>query len=346
MKYMNSGEILPKELTDEIRKYIANEFFLSEKSIRRIVLNKKKEMENKMENLKTTLKEWELQGELKQISDTSWQVADCYVVKEYHDISMLKRNTEMFKVLYNVGIPVPKVVQTVDGKDFFETEGKGFLVTKKLKGAKIEDVQTLGDEWFYRFGKTIGDLHRGFNQCQEAINFWNNSLLGEMEGWVSDALEKYRPDFLDIMDAQNQIHRLSDVYPDLPKQLIHRDVHVGNFLFDGDQFTGYIDFDLSQSNIRIFDLCYFLMGLVCKESGDKSYEQPWFISVKEVILGYDQVMSLTPIEKQSIPIVMMNIELLFCAYFLRQEDERLSRDAMDLFYFVKRNEERIKSLLI
>lgn len=324
---------------------IANEFFLSEKSIRRIVLEKKREMERKMDKLLETLKEWQLEGELKQINDTSWRVADNYVIKEYHDVSMLKRNTEMFKVLLNVGLPVPEVVQTVEGKDFFETEGKGFLVTKKLKGAKIEEVQSLGDEWFYRFGKTIGELHRGFNQCQDTMCYWNNSLLEEMKGWVSDNLEKYRPDFLDLMDAQDQINCLSDVYNDLAKQLIHRDVHVGNFLFDGDAFTGYVDFDLSQSNIRIFDLCYFLMGLICKESGGMNYDQRWFTLVKEVTLGYDQVMSLTPVEKQSMPIVMMNIELLFCAYFLGQEDERLSRDAGELFYFVKGNEERIKSEL-
>ena len=34
----------------------------------------------------------------------------------------------------------------------------------------------------------------------------------------------------------------------LPVQLIHRDVHFGNFLFDEGKFSGYIDFDLSQRN--------------------------------------------------------------------------------------------------
>ena len=142
MKYINSSNVLPKGLIDEIRKYIdgayiyipvkeehkfvrlksdrqkgfevrnrriyndylygktyqviANEFFLSEKSIRRIVLEKKREMEIIMEKLLEILKEWQLQGELKQINDTSWRVADRYVIKEYHDISMLKRNTEVF----------------------------------------------------------------------------------------------------------------------------------------------------------------------------------------------------------------------------------------------------------
>ena len=29
------------------------------------------------------------------------------------------------------------------------------------------------------------------------------------------------------------------------------------FLFYNNKFSGYIDFDLSQINIRIFDICYF-----------------------------------------------------------------------------------------
>ena len=52
-----------------------------------------------MDKLLETLKEWQLDGELKQLNVTSWRVADNYVIKEYHDVSMLKRNTEMFKVL-------------------------------------------------------------------------------------------------------------------------------------------------------------------------------------------------------------------------------------------------------
>ena len=42
-------------------------------------------------------------------------------------------------------------------------------------------------------------------------------------------------------------------------------MHFGNFLFQEGSFSGYIDFDLSQKNIRIFDLCYFLAGLLAEE---------------------------------------------------------------------------------
>lgn len=66
---------------------------------------------------------------------------------------------------------------------------------------------------------------------------------------------------------------------------------------------------------------YNLLGLICKESGGKKYDQRWFTLVKEVTLGYHQVMSLIPLEKQSNPIVMMNIEL---SLLLREMKKKLS----------------------
>ena len=52
-------------------------------------------------------------------------------------------------------------------------------------------------------------------------------------------------------DFTGTCNQLEKIYEGLPKQLIHRDVHSGNFLFENNEFSGYIDFDLSQKNIRI-----------------------------------------------------------------------------------------------
>ena len=80
-----------------------------------------------------------------------------------------------------------------------------------------------------------------------------------------------------------------------------RDVHFGNFLFEGEQFCGYIDFDLSQRNIRIFDLCYFLLGLLCEEETLKVTKEKWFQVLKQVFRGYMEVNELFPQELQAVP---------------------------------------------
>ena len=143
-----------------------------------------------------------------------------------------------------------------------------------------------------------------------------------------------------------RIFRLMDVYSDLPKRLIHRDVHLGNFLFEGSNFTGYIDFDLSQKNIRIFDICYFLLGLLCRESGSQIEDTQWFEHVKSVVNGYHQIIPLADVEKASIVTVMKNIELLFVAYFLSEKDEVLARDAGKIFKFICDHEAMISKMVM
>lgn len=79
-----------------------------------------------------------------------------------------------------------------------------------------------------------------------------------------------------------------DFLPTELLDLIHRDVHFGNFLFDQGIFSGYTDFDLSQRNIRIYDIAYFLLGLLADKEYTKLSEQNWLIIVHETIRGYEE----------------------------------------------------------
>ncbi|OOM81514.1 homoserine kinase [Clostridium puniceum] len=83
-----------------------------------------------------------------------------------------------------------------------------------------------------------------------------------MSGWISDTLEANDYKYLKNIDFEKNLDKLNRCYNKLQRQLIHRDLHLGNFLFNNCEFSGYIDFDLSQKNIRIFDICYFLLRLL------------------------------------------------------------------------------------
>lgn len=128
----------------------------------------------------------------------------------------------------------------------------------------------------------------------------------------------------------------------MPVQLIHRDVHFGNFLFSDGEFSGYIDFDLSQRNIRIFDICYFLLGLLSEEKKLDITEEEWFAWVGDVFDGYEEKLELLEAEKEAVPCVMECIELLFAAYFESIKDVKCAEDAYKIFEFVRQREERIR----
>ena len=49
--------------------------------------------------------------------------------------------------------------------------------------------------------------------------------------------------------------RFRELYAELPKQIIHRDPNPSNIITNADKW-GFIDFDLSECSVRIYDPCY------------------------------------------------------------------------------------------
>ncbi|MCR5738176.1 MAG: phosphotransferase [Eubacterium sp.] len=324
---------------------IAEMYHLSEKSIRRIVLEERKKSEMEKIRVNEILRNYGIEGETKQIYTSAWDIDGEYVLKKYEDKNELINNIKMLKALGKEQVPVPQIRKTVDEKDYVEGKNQYWLLTTKLKGSNIVNMSRCNDEWFVQMGKILGELHQAFGRCENEIEYWNNSLLGEMESWVRDNLKKKKLDYLEQKDVDEAIEELRKNDGELPRNLIHRDVHLGNFLFCQGEFSGYIDFDLCQKNIRIFDLCYFLLGLLLEDEENYISEDRWFEVLQYVVKGYNSVMKLSEAEKESIPVVMKNIELLFVAYFIGEEDEVAARESAKLFYFVKENQEKIKKNL-
>lgn len=291
------------------------------------------------EEIIEVLKEWGIDGIPVSIHPRAWDVDHSYILKVYEEPEALERNVISMRTLLGAGVPVPEIIALPNGKDCVEKDDGYYMLTTKLQGRAVKRSE-YNDSWFFSFGTILAKLHIAFLKCENTLHYWDNSLLEEMNGWVKKNIAKYNIDDLNENDVQAAVEELASFYEDLPRQLIHRDVHLGNFLFENGEFTGYIDFDLSQKNIRIFDLCYFLLGLLLEENGFKE-EDRWYEIIRQVVSGYDTVSPLNVTEKRAFASVMKNIELLFAAYFIGIGEAELARNAVDLFYFVKRNERKI-----
>lgn len=300
-------------------------------------MNKVKELTK--EEIKEVLKEWSIEAIPVSIHPRAWDINQSYILKVYDEPEVLERNVISMRTLLAAGIPVPELISLPDGKDYVEKDGGYYMLMTKLHGHAVKPYECM-DNWFFHFGTILAELHIAFLKCENNLYSWDNSLLEEMNGWVKKNIAKYNIDYLNKNDVQAAVEELASFYEDLPRQLIHRDVHLGNFLFENGEFTGYIDFDLSQKNIRIFDLCYFLLGLLLEENGFKEDDR-WYEIIRQVVSGYDRVSPLAITEKRAFASVMKNIELLFAAYFIDIGEAELARNAVDLFNFVKRNERKI-----
>lgn len=333
--------IYTRSLEGVSNKKLSNMYHLSESSIRRIIINQRKRYKKMEKRIKDISAQWNMQGEkVKQIYDTAWQVGEDYILKVYDDLTSLERNVKVVTILDHMGIPVGKTVPTVDHSSFAKDGEKYYILSKKLQGNNIVSMKGK-PHLAIEMGKIIANLHLAFKECETQDEFWNNSLLEEMKGWIGNSFMESGWKLISEEKFNEIVSRLEAVYDKLPIQLIHRDIHFGNFLFDEGNFIGYIDFDLSQRNIRIFDLCYFMLGLLSEEKKLDVTNKEWFEILKNVFSGYQMKLDLKKEEVEVVPSVMKSIELLFVAWFLGQNDIKCAENTMKIYQFVDDNEDEI-----
>lgn len=333
-----------KHLEGRTNGQLGNIYHLSEASIRRIVSKEKVRYQKMKEVIEQILSLWGMESkQLLQIYPSAWEINHNYVIKVYDDKKQLERNIKISEILSDCAIPVAKTVHTKTGEKYIEYKNNYFFMSKKLRGSNISDIKNETIAW--EMGCAIAQLHMAFVQCEREIEFWDNSLLKEMKGWIRENLSNNEWQILNEEEYSKTVDLLESVYEYLPKQLIHRDVHFGNFLFFEGNLSGYIDFDLSQRNIRIFDICYFLTGLLAEETENAFTQKEWIENVKSVIMGYDSIINLSEKEKSAIPCVMECIEILFVAYFIGMNDTKHAKDAYNVFRFIQNCEIDIKSAI-
>jgi Ser/Thr protein kinase RdoA (MazF antagonist) len=341
-----NSHIYTEYLTGFSINEIAVHYHLSEKTINRIITNKKKGAVIMKETIMELLKIWGIQSEIQQIYDTAWSVGNDYILKTNTELAGLERNIGTMKALHEYGIPVALPIPTKDGQDYIESNGVYYLLMNRLPGSHILDIyQEKYNEIACETGKAIAKLHNAFRACEEKTDFWDNNFEAEITGWVKDIMEANQYRYCTEEDFSESAKELQACYDKLPRQLIHRDMYYGNILFDNGVFSGYIDFDLSQKNVKIFDISYFLMGLLVDHVNQKEDVNKWYCIVSHFIKGYEEISELTTLEKDSICCFMENIELLFTAYFIREEDELLAENAAGIYYFVKQNNDTIKAAI-
>jgi hypothetical protein len=101
-----------------------------------------------------------------------------------------------------------------------------------------------------------------------------------------------------------------------PRQLIHRDMHTSNMIFKDGEFS-YLDFDMSQRNVRIFDIAYLGCSQLIDNYKDEVRLKQWREIFRGILQGYNQLLPLSEDELKAVPVLFVFIEVLFTAFFLK-----------------------------
>jgi Ser/Thr protein kinase RdoA (MazF antagonist) len=299
-----------------------------------------------MDHIATILANWGIDcHKAEQIYVSAWRIDDNYILKTGKDVDSIRRHIAITNCLRRFGIPVAEIVPTLEKDALLIADGNYYLLSKRLPGKHIENIYDQDYCLFARrSGEVIANLHRALQVVQQEIQCWDNNLLDEMQGWIKAFFDASGYSLISQQEFDASVYALEKMSNFLPKQLIHRDIHFGNLLFENGDVTGYIDFDLSQINYRIFDICYFALGLLIDGFAYEDKSAKWFQMLKNIIQGYESISMMTCEEKQAAVSVMECIELLFTAYFFQNGNLALAENAANMFYWIRKNEKRIEAI--
>lgn len=255
-------------------------------------------------------------------NDNAYYVGDKYVIKFTANLGKLKKHIELSKSIENVGLFAATPVKTVNNEEYIRDGELYFYLTTRLEGSQMmsSDMYEGDFKSKARFvGEIIGQLHLALKDVEAAINEAN--LYDSVKNWAipkTKEILKLSDSFCN--DYCNTFGRLYDL---LPKQIIHRDPNPGNIICNQEKW-GFIDFELSEKNLRIFDACYAATAILSESFTQSDYDKlmKWIEIYKNIIYGYDIVVSLSDEERKAIPYVLLSNQLVCVAWFSEQDKYR------------------------
>ena len=289
---------------------------------------------------------WDLQNEkvadivfpeTGEISDTAKYVGEDLVIKYTGNLGNTKKAIEISKALESVGLSSPAIVPTKDGREYVENGELYFMLTKRVEGERIMASKLyLNDyETKARFiGEIVGQLDLALSKIDVIAD--DAELEKAVSEWAVPNLKGRLNIEEDSMDEIAQ--RFAVLYKDLPRQVVHRDPNPSNIILVKDKW-GFIDFELSERNARIFDPCYATTAILSETFEDnEEMLLKWTSVMKEIMYGYDSVVKMTESEKEAIPYMILANQFISTAFFADKDKyEELYKTNKKMTEWIARN---------
>lgn len=281
-------------------------------------------------------------------SNSAWSIGEKYIFKTGKNITGLKTHIAISRELEKFGMDSTTPIKTINGEDFIIEDDRYYILTNRIKGQFLspeerysQNRESIGE----KYGEAIGNLHNIFKRQDKNIEVNDSNLLKivldwalpktktTMEQWVCPLPNKFYEDY---------INNFSIIYNDLPRHIIHRDSNPSNIMFYGGEVSGFLEFEISERNVRIFDPCYCATGILSEASEIEGGFDKWPEILRGIIKGYDRVVNLTNSEKEAIPYVIYSIQMIFIAWLLDNEDyKNLALRNRDMLIWIWENRHRI-----
>jgi AraC-like DNA-binding protein/Ser/Thr protein kinase RdoA (MazF antagonist) len=280
-------------------------------------------------------------------SGNDWTVGSGYVLRTGRRENLMKDlrvAAALEKQGFRSTLPVPTKAGSayLDGQDLF-------ILTRGPEGSPLSQSDRFGGArvgFGEKYGASLARLHRALKQVQNDVSPDEFNLYRAIADWALPNVRQQNIQWnmgFDESFFTDYVESFGKLFDQLPKQLIHRDPHPGNILFSDGEVTGFINFDLSEINVRLWDVCYCSTGIL-SETDETNYER-WLDVLGGILHGYDSENKLTAEEKQAVFYVLCSIEMMCIAYFETHDEFRqLAEPNRKMLQFIVKNKDRIKAV--
>ena len=252
-------------------------------------------------------------------NENAYYIGEKHVLKITTNRGWLKKHMELSTAIETVGLVTATLIKTTRDESYVKDGELYFYLTNRVEGKQLlagEMYQSSYKEKARFVGEILGQLHLALVQVEATVE--ENNLVETVKNWAlpkakevmalpKEFCEEYERTFLRLFEK-------------LPKQIIHRDPNPGNILCSEDKW-GFIDFELSEKNVRIYDVCYAATAILSESFSvcDEARLEKWIEIYKDIVWGYDSVAKLSVEEREAIPYVLLANQFVCIAWFSEKE---------------------------
>ncbi|WP_176758937.1 phosphotransferase [Alkaliphilus peptidifermentans] len=265
-----------------------------------------------------------------------------YYLKLKESIDEIERELYLQTTLKKYNVPTSMPLISVDNLYYTFHNEDIYCLYEELPGSHVTDFFNL--EQVYLIGEALSRLHIGLEHCNpNMFNTKNMDIMKQLIEWAIPESKKLDKNINNIEE-----YLISNFFPNinsLSKQIIHRDTHPQNILFDNKKLSGFIDFDISTVGFRIFDLCYCSTAILMSDFSNQKLKNEWLNIFKHLYEGYTSNITLSNVEIKSLFPILLSIQLIFIAFF-KDRNEDIARINLEGLYWIYKNKDKIEKALI
>ncbi|MBU8732883.1 phosphotransferase [Cytobacillus oceanisediminis] len=265
-----------------------------------------------------------------------------FIIKRKDNLEQFNRELKLIGHLRSNNFLTQFPLYNKQGDFSFPYQNSNYDIYNYLEGSPFGAEESLLNP---KIPKLLGETIANLNKIMESADFLREYPIKDLYqlvyGFAVKEIIKVDPS----EELQNMYQKLEEEIKNLvnilPKQLIHRDAHIHNIIFNNSSLSGVIDYEIVEVNVSIYDICYCSTSILSEVFINEKLRGMWINFVANLVCTYNQVNPLSASEKGSIWHVMLCIQSIFMAYFSNNKDiYKINKAMFQWIYENRKNIER------